>query len=359
MNINVPASELARMIRVAGKCIETRSESRNSNVELRHENGKFYIAANNGSQYLRICTDAEGGNGESIRLDGKTFAEVAGKCSGPVQISVNGNICTVQSKWRTRIPIVNAEISQPGEVATDTAGTVTVLAENLAQAVGNVMHAVSADWTRLILTGIQMRVAEGRMELTALDGFRLSKETVSCKGDDMCVIIPGAALKRFCDGTAEGEIVRITADGERAVMQTESVMSVCSLLHGIFPEIKNMIPETFKTETVLQKKQILDALKGSSAIGGEKHLVKFRIGKDYMQITSNSEAADFTAVIEAETIGEETNIAFNPKYVLGALGTLDDDEIVLKTVSAVRPAVFTTKNGEGIRIVLPVRVIEG
>ena len=356
MNINVPASELARMMRTVGKCIDTRADGKGKNIEMRHQDGAFSIAANNGEQYIRMSTAVDGGDGETACVDGKTFANVVGKCRGDVKIDVKGNVCSVVAGGgRTRIPVVTMDMARPAEVS----GTeMRVPADTLARAVDNVMYAVSADGVRLILTGVLMDAKQGEMNLIALDGIQMSKEIIEYGGGEIRAVVPGTALKRFCDGTMDGETVRIVSDGNRISMRTDSIEMVCSLLHGEYIEYEKLIPQSFVVETMFQRGTMRDTLGRSSVIGSGKNLVRFRIEKNDIIVASNSPEADFSAEVDADNNGDDLVIAFNTKYLMNALNALDEDEVVLKANLPTSPVVLTTKQGNGIRLVLPVRVAE-
>lgn len=356
MNINVPASELARMMHTVGKCVDTRADGKGKNIELRHQDGVFSIAASNWDQYIRMSVAADGGDGETAYVDGKMFANVVGKCRGDVKIDVKGNVCSVMAGGgRTRIPVVTMDMAQPAEVS----GTeIRVPADTLARAVGNVMYAVSADGVRLILTGVLLDAKQGEMSLVAIDGIQMSKEIIEYGGGEIRAIIPGTALKRFCDGMMDGETARIVSDGDRISMRTDSIEMVCSLLQGEYIDYEKLIPQSFVVETMFKKGTMRDVLGSSSVIGSGKNLVRFRIENNNIIVASNSPEADFSAAVDADNIGDDLVIAFNTKYLMNALNALDEDEVVLKANLPTSPVVLTTRKGKEIRLVLPVRVAE-
>lgn len=354
MKVNVPAGELTRIARVVGKCIDPKIEGRNSNVELQHKNGVFSVSASNGAQHIRMCTEADGGDGETVCVDGKMFEGVAGKCSGNVTIRAENTVCTIQAGGRTRLPLVDTSISKPGKVSGE---KISIKADDLVRAVGNVMYAVASDDARLVLTGILMNADGGEMNLVAIDGFEMSKETVECEGGKIHAIVPGVALKRFCDGVLSGETVYITANENKIALQTDSIQTVCSLLHGEYLAWKKLVPESFITEVAFRKNTMMEALRGSSVVESSKNLVRFKIENDSIKISSNSERADYSAEIEAENVGDELEIAFNTKYVMAALNALDADEVVMKATTPYSAVVFSSKGGDEVRLLLPVRVV--
>ena len=57
------------------------------------------------------------------------------------------------------------------------------------------------------------------------------------------------------------------------------------------------------------------------------------------------------------THGDGIDIAFNQKYVMDAIGSLEADEIVMKFNTPFSPVVMEKVESAGFRLVLPVRTV--
>ena len=71
---------------------------------------------------------------------------------------------------------------------------------------------MSAENTRIQLTGILTEAVDGKLTMTALDGFQMSVESASCEGDDLKIIVPANFLKLVSSAVASGEAVELYTD---------------------------------------------------------------------------------------------------------------------------------------------------
>lgn len=355
MNVKIYSSDLNDMMKVVGKCVQHDVPS-HANVELIHNDNTLTIRASNGIFYAEASTPAMGGDGESICLDGKMLSDVAGKSRGEIEISSSGNVCTIKGVGRIKLPVVQGNVSRPEPV---TGQSVTVDGNKFSACYRHVRHAVSMDETRIILTGA-LTVFEGMtMKMAALDGFQLSVEEAECSPVDEPVrmVIPGKFLdlvdKSMCTGN-----LTLTTDGKAVEVRTDSLLLRCGLLQGEYVAYERMLPEVFLTECRVRRDKLVEVLRTGRIVGSNQNLVKLHITEESITIQSNSEKADYEAQVESELMGDEARIAFNETYLSNALNAIDTDECVICCNTPTNPAVIKDGNMRGIRLVLPVRVVE-
>ena len=353
MDIKVPGIEINRMMKTIGQCIDPKDQNL-GNIEIIYDNGLLTIRGSNGQFSAVARMPLLGGTGETFQVDGTMFARVCAACSGDVQIMTDGKVCTVKGAGKTRMPIVNAKIPAFKRVSGDRC---EVLAEDLMRAYGGVAHAVSTLQTRVVLTGIYAEAMPDGLRLTALDGFRMAQDVCACDADPMKALIPGGFLKIVCSSISAGERVVIISDGKRVMAETDGMMVSCGLLTGEFPKTETIVPKAFKTDVLVKTEELRNALKGSSVINSSNKLVRLEIGGDGMKVMNNSEQADYEAEIGCVTHGDGIAIAFNQKYLMDAIGSLEAEEIVLKLNTPFTPVVMEKVENAGFRLVLPVRTV--
>ena len=98
------------------------------------------------------------------------------------------------------------------------------------------------------------------------------------------------------------------------------------------------------------------ALKSGTAVNSKQSLVKLDVGQSVVKVMSNSEAADFEADVDCQTNGDGLQIAFNEKYLMNTMNSVEDENAVMLFNSAVSPMIVRTEDEHGTRLVLPVRV---
>ena len=353
MDVKIYSSDLNDMMKVVGKCIDQDIPS-HENVELIHDSNLLTIRATNGTFYAEASTPVMGGNGESICLDGKMLSDVAGKARGEMEISSNRNVCTIKSVGRIKLPVVNGTVARPEPIDGQ---SVTVDGNRFAACYRHVRHAVSADGTRIILTGVLTTFEGETMRMAAVDGFQLSVEETDCPpvAEPIRIVIPGKFLD-LVEKSISGEMT-LTTDGKAVEIRTDSLLLRCGLLNGEFIDYERMLPNVFLTECRVNRNELTEILKTGRIVGNNQHLVKLHMQENCITIQSNSEKADYEAQVACERMGEEIRIAFNETYLSNALNAIDTDECVICCNMPTNPAIIKDGEMRGVRLVLPVRVV--
>jgi DNA polymerase-3 subunit beta len=81
------------------------------------------------------------------------------------------------------------------------------------------------------------------------------------------------------------------------------------------------------------------------------------VEESVLTVMSNSESAAFDAEMDCATNGDGLTIAFNEKYLMNTVGAIDAEMIVMKMNGPNSPVVVQGKDMDGLRLVLPVRVM--
>lgn len=354
MKIKIHSSEINRMMKTISQCIDTRDIGSLSNIEIGSIGNSLYIHSSNGSIIATLTTPMLGLDDEKFCVDGQMFAKVCAMCNGDIDISTDEKICTIKGAGRTRIPIVDAKLPRHSDMSGTS--TVTVNAEDLVRCYGNVAHAVSAENTRIQLTGILTESMDGKLTMTSLDGFQMSIETAACTGDNIRIIIPANFVKLVAQASAIGEKVELITDGKKLVAKTDSMILACGLLTGDYPDVARITPKEFTTECMVNVDELRTALKSGSVINSKQNLVKLEIGTNIVKVMNNSDEADFEAEVSCDTHGNGLLIAFNQKYLMNTINTVGGNKAIMCFNSSSAPCVVREKDSDGFRLVLPVRV---
>lgn len=352
MKIKIHSSELNRMLKTVVQCIDTKIQTKNSNINIIHDNNLLAIRATNGTFSAVMTAPLMGGTGESFYVDGAMFARVCAMCSGEIEISTDEKTCTVKGAGRTRIPIVNTDL--PNFERVD-GHSIEIPAEEFSRCYNSVAYAVSSDQGRLILTGVLM-VTDGRkLSMVALDGFQMAIEQFLCYEDGIKAAVPGSFMKLISSSISNGEKLKLTFGEHRIQASTDGMLISCGLLAGEYVDYSRILPESFKTECMVKVSALKDALKSGSVVNTKNNLVKLKIDGDKLFVMSNSEEADYEAEIDCETHGDGLTIAFNQKYLMNTINSISGDEAVMKFNSSVNPCVVQARDEDGIHLILPVR----
>ena len=355
--IKVESAELARVMKTIGRCLDRRSMIP-PNVQITHEDGKLTIRATNGTFLGEMSVDVPGGNGETFCVDGDMFGRIVNLYKGMIEIVTDDKNCAMKGTGRTRLPIINAKVLEPEKLK---GSTVSVNKDDLRQAHRLVSYAISTDQARQTLTGINVEADGKRMCLTAMDIAMMAAEDIPCTGDKVSMIIPGAFMDMISGaiGTApfNGALQLIT-NGKIIQAKAPGMILQCALLQGTFPDYRRVLPETYKTEAMVDAAKLREALKIGNAVNNSLKTVKVAVKDSEMIISNNSAFADYEARIPCETQGDGLEIAFSEHVLISTMDVLEADTVVWKMNTKTSPVLIQPKGADGIHICMPVRLQE-
>src|SRR5699024_2273833 len=124
---------------------------------------------------------------------------------------------------------------------------------------------------------------------------------------------------------------------------------------------KYIVRKKKRNINIVNIKDIKDALERASLLAKEEkaNLVKLNIKDNDIIIKSNSEIGNVNESITCDQEGEDLNIAFNSKYILEGIKTIQSEEIILNFMGSLNPCLCTgIEDNTYTYLVLPVRLAQ-
>lgn len=336
-------------------------------VEAEYDSGAVRLTCYDGSLGITWTARANVIDEGCALIPGKMFGEIMRKLpGGEVVIESNGKSAAIRcQRSRSSLAVVAGEYPEIAEVKK---GTEVLLPQVVLKSmIGHTAFAIGTDDARLILTGGLMEIRPDAMFMVGLDGFRLAMQKtegmcgILAGKDSIRCVIPGKVLgevSRLLDNSEENCLISI-ADGRMSFRFGGTTM-VCTLLAGDYVDFGKIIPQDFKTEVQVLKKDLMEAIDRANLIAreGKNNLVKMRISGDAMQVSSNAEIGNVLEEMEINHTGDDLDIAFNSKYILEAIKNCDGDTVNMRLNSQTAPCVFVPEEGDEWKyLVLPVRTM--
>jgi DNA polymerase-3 subunit beta len=245
----------------------------------------------------------------------------------------------------------------------------------LKEAIGQVVFAAAPDDTRPVLAGVLVRLSHGTLTLAAADGFRLAVRTVEvpAPGPDLQMIVPARALTEVARllPTEEGEQVTVscTANQNQVLFAFGKTEVTSRLIEGQFPDYQRIIPGEAKTQVVLSTGDFLRATRAATVFARDNsNIVRLectppREGAELAQgrvlvKSTSAEMGDNEGHLDASIQGEETQIAFNGKYLRDALEVIDSQQVALQITGPSSPGILRPvgePNGY-LHVIMPMHV---
>jgi DNA polymerase III subunit beta len=239
--------------------------------------------------------------------------------------------------------------------------------------------ACSQDESKQILTGVYMKVKTDCLEFAATDGHRLSivqvprvlavgeedtEEAATDTGEILFeVTVPARALKElekmlpsqvdslFGLHLDQGQVIFELGDERKLTTRT---------LEGKYPDYRLLIPKQFQRQISLDRKLLLSALERIAVLADTTNLVKFTIDSENQKLSLSVEAQDRGSgeeVLAAQISGADLEIAFNVKYLMDGIKTINTQEIAINLNGAIEPVILNPVGGTNITyLIMPVQL---
>lgn len=179
------------------------------------------------------------------------------------------------------------------------------------------------------------------------DSFRLAEKKIKMKGLEEIpgILIPfkniPEVLRVFGDipGT-----LKISFNKNQIAFTADGVYLTSRIIDGVFPDYRQIIPKEFKTEVVVLKQDLLNALKLSNIFSDKFNQVNLSIrpkDKTFELTSSNNEVGENKTNLDAAMQGEAVELGFNYKYFFDCFQSINTDSVTIKLNESSRPLVVS------------------
>jgi DNA polymerase-3 subunit beta len=227
-----------------------------------------------------------------------------------------------------------------------------------------VVFAAAIDSSRPALSGVLIEEEKNQALLVATDGYRLSMQKNVFKTKEELtkpLVVSSRIIKEMLQIKEEEKSIKVfvSKKNNQVLFSQGETILVGRLIEAEYPEYQKIIPTEFNTKTEIQREELLKAIKIAAVFARETaNIIKLSIEKNKITVSANSPSVGEDAVeIEAKTTGESNEIAFNAKYLLDVLSTLDVETVVFEMNGPLNPGVFKIKEDNSfLHLIMPIRV---
>ncbi len=229
------------------------------------------------------------------------------------------------------------------------------------------IFATSNEENRPIFTGCLFEVKNNKLNVVAVDGFRLAWKSkyLQKATTDFAAVIPGRTLTEINKILLDTfDTVKIGIAKNQALFEIEDCKIVTRLLDGEFLNYSKVVPDKWETRVRVNTNILANcfervSLISSSSIEKEKkYPVKVEIGVGKMTISCTNQSGDAKEELFVTTEGKDLVVGFNPKYFLDALRNIDDEEVYIDFGTSISPSVIRSVNDESDYkyMILPIKI---
>lgn len=303
----------------------------------------------------------------SVVLPAKFFVEIVKKLPNEeVHIEVGDRFQTLIRSGATEIQLVGLDPEEfPILPSILEDQVVTIPGDLLRDMIRQTVFAVTTNESTPILTGVLWNLQDGNYKFVATDRHRLASRTANVNAQDVRfsnIVISGKTLNELAKIVPDQNVnVDIVVADNQVLFKLGNVLFYSRMLDGTYPDTSKIIPQSFKTELILNTKQLSEAIDRAYLLSREEKTNIVRLTTtDNGGIEISSSSSELGKVTEqldvTELRGEPLKIAFNSKYMIDVLKVLDSEELFIGFTGAMSPIIIKPRDHENsLFLILPYR----
>ena len=320
-----------------------------------------------GIEYVMDCEVQEQG---STVVNAIMFSEIIRKLPDTeIYISVNEkNLLEIECEGSLyKLATMNPD-EFPELPKIEIENSIEVEQNTLKNMIRRTIFAVSNEETRPIFTGCLFEIENNKLNVVAVDGFRLALRSIylNKQTNDFSAVIPGKTLNEVNKIISDSfEPVKIGVAKNQALFEMDNCKIVTRILDGEFLNYKNVIPSNWETRMRVNKSDLQNSFERISLISSstiekeKKYPVKVQVDIGKITISCTNQTGDAKEELFVATEGKNLEVGFNPKYFLDSLKAIDDEEVYVEFGSSISPCLIKSiDNNDYTYMILPIRLKE-
>jgi len=363
LRITCAKDELAQALGVVSRALSTRSSVQIlSGILLEARAGELRLAATDMELSLRASLAAQIEGDGSIVLPGKTLVDIARLLPGdevtiehkPAESVVHVIAGTASYTLNTYNPEDFPRLPELEAVS-----TFSVERESLLETIQRVARAASRDESRPVLTGVLVQFAGGKLTMAATDSYRLAVKETTFSGTvpDLEAIVPGRALQELARVANSGDEVEVGVQENQVLFSTDGVWLTTRRIDGQFPNYRQLLPESFEHELTIPRVELLEVIRRASVMIQRATPLQLRFAEGELTVIARThEVGESQESLPVAYTGDVLEIGFNADFLRDGLELLDSDDVRVKLISPLRPAVIQGEGDDFTYLVMPIRL---
>jgi DNA polymerase-3 subunit beta len=214
-----------------------------------------------------------------------------------------------------------------------------------------------------MMTGELFEVVDSELKIVALDGHRIAIRKLALEGraDDVKVVVPGKTLNeisKILSSNAE-DMMNVYFTNNHILFEFDDTTVVSRLIEGEYFRINQMISSDYETKVIVNKKEMLSSIDRATLLirENDKKPIIFKIGNGNMEVQVASSIGSLKENISISKEGNDIMIGFNPKFMMDALGRIDDENISIYLLNPKAPCFIRDEAESYVYVILPVNFV--
>jgi DNA polymerase-3 subunit beta len=363
LRITCSKDELVHGLSTVARALSTRTAIQIlSGILLEASGSELRLAATDMELSVRAVVPAQVEGEGSIVLPGKTLVDIARllpfdevtlehrAAESVVHLTSGSASYTLQTFNAEDFP----RLPELGETP-----TFAVERKPLLETIGRVARAASRDEARPVLTGVLVQFAGDKLVMAATDSYRLAvKETsLDSAAADLEAIIPSRALQELARIAGDVDEISVGVQENQVMFTAGDVWLASRRIDGQFPNIRQLLPETFEYELTIRRDEILDVVRRAAVMIQRATPLHLRFAEGELTVVARTqEVGESRESLPVPFTGDTLEIGFNAEFLKDGIEAIEGQDVTFKLISPLRPAVLEGEDGDFTYLVMPIRL---
>jgi DNA polymerase-3 subunit beta len=225
--------------------------------------------------------------------------------------------------------------------------------DSFAAAVAQVSIAAGRDDTLPVLTGVRLEIDGEKITMAATDRYRLAVRdlawTPEQSGLSAIALVPARTLADTAKSLVAADKVTLalaSGTGTEGLVGFEGAgrRTTSRLLDGEFPKYRSLLPAESPIRATVDTAALIESVRRVALVAERNTPIRLSFSDGSVTLEAGSgDEAQASESLDAQLVGDDISIAFNPGYLLDGLNALDALYAQLSFTASTRPAVISGK----------------
>jgi DNA polymerase III subunit beta len=363
LRITCVKDDLVRGLGIVARAVSARTSVQIlSGILLEGQGDELRLAATDMELSLRTSVAARVEGDGAIVLPGRTLVDIARLLPGdevtiehrPSESVVHVTSGTASYTLHTFNPEDFPRLPDVSAVQ-----TFAVDRDALLETIARVARAASKDESRPVLTGVLVQFREGSLVMAATDSYRLAvKETeLASPPPELEAIVPSRALQELSRVATDGEEIAAGVHENQVLFATGGTWLTTRRIDGQFPNYRQLLPDSFEHELTLPRSDLLEVVRRAAVMIQRATPLQLRFAEGELTVVARThEVGESTESLPVAYTGEQLEIGFNADFLRDGLESIEGEDVRVKLISPLRPAVLQGERDDFTYLVMPIRL---
>ncbi|MBF5050863.1 DNA polymerase III subunit beta [Candidatus Clavichlamydia salmonicola] len=237
---------------------------------------------------------------------------------------------------------------------------VTLSTEQLKETLSRTAFAVSKEDSRYVLTGVLLRIIDGKAIFVGTDGKRLAKTEINITGPSELsgeYVLPIKAVDEISKMFGEDPTTTLFLTEDKVAFESGSALLITKLISGEYPDFQPIVTTNSQISLDLHREELIILLKQVALFTNDSaQSVRFTFLPGELILTANcAQVGEGKVSMPVNYAGDKLEIAFNPFFFLDILRHSKDESLKLGLSDSYNPGVITDSTN-ALFIIMPMRL---